>query len=229
MSRVFVLGDIHGACRALRQCLERSEFDYAGDHLISLGDVSDGWPETRQCIDELLRIKNLTYILGNHDSWTLEWMRSGRIEPVWYSQGGKATIDSYRPGVPAEHVRFLSEALLYYQYDNKLFVHAGFDPSRTPDQQDPEILLWDRRLASLALDHYDRPAEGNLLTFDEVYIGHTPIPYAKPIMSRGVWLMDTGAGWSGVLSIMNVDTKEVFTSDPVPALYPGVEGRKRNR
>jgi serine/threonine protein phosphatase 1 len=37
--------------------------------------------------------------------------------------------------------------------------------------------------------------------------------------------MDTGAGWSGVLSMMNVDTKEVFTSDPVPDLYPGVVGR----
>ncbi|HEX8038000.1 MAG TPA: metallophosphoesterase [Chryseosolibacter sp.] len=229
MSRVFVLGDIHGAYRALRQCLERSKFDYGKDRLISLGDVSDGWPETRQCIDELLRIKNLTYILGNHDSWTLEWMLSGRIEPVWYAQGGKATIDSYRSGIPAEHVKFLSEALLYYQYDNKLFVHAGFDPSRPPDQQDREILLWDRSLASLALDHYDSPAEGNLFTFDEVYIGHTPIPYPKPIVSLGVWLMDTGAGWSGVLSIMNVETKEVFTSDPVPTLYPGVQGRKRNR
>jgi serine/threonine protein phosphatase 1 len=39
--------------------------------------------------------------------------------------------------------------------------------------------------------------------------------------------MDTGAGWSGVLTIMNIETKEFFTSDPVPVLYPGIEGRKR--
>jgi hypothetical protein len=26
---------------------------------------------------------------------------------------------------------------------------------------------------------------------------------------------------------MDIETKECFTSDPVPSLYPGVEGRKR--
>ena len=49
----------------------------------------------------------------------------------------------------------------------------------------------------------------------------------KPINACEVWLMDTGAGWSGVLSMMNVNTKEVFSSDPVPSLYPGITGRKR--
>jgi serine/threonine protein phosphatase 1 len=42
-----------------------------------------------------------------------------------------------------------------------------------------------------------------------------------------VWFMDTGAGWSGKLSMMNIDTKEIFMSDPVPELYPGVKGRQR--
>jgi len=42
--------------------------------------------------------------------------------------------------------------------------------------------------------------------------------------------MDTGAGWSGVLSMMNIDTKEIFTSDHVDTLYPGITGRiKRNK
>jgi serine/threonine protein phosphatase 1 len=42
-------------------------------------------------------------------------------------------------------------------------------------------------------------------------------------------MMDTGAGWEGVLSMMNVETKEVFVSDRLPSLYPGVGGRmKRN-
>jgi len=30
--RTFVVGDIHGAYRAFMQCLERSAFDYVGDH-----------------------------------------------------------------------------------------------------------------------------------------------------------------------------------------------------
>jgi serine/threonine protein phosphatase 1 len=60
-----------------------------------------------------------------------------------------------------------------------------------------------------------------------VYIGHTPIPYARPIQSSEIWMMDTGAGWSGVLSLMDIDSKEVYISDPVPHLYPGVNGRSK--
>lgn len=229
MSRVFVIGDIHGACRALRQCLDRSRFDYEHDHLICLGDVSDGWPETKTAIDELMRIKKLTYILGNHDWWTLEWMRHGKVEQVWYNQGGKATIDAYHDGVPPAHIRFLSEAVHYYVYKNKLFVHAGIDPWKPLEEQGEETFLWDRSLASLALNQYRNAGAANISTFDEIYIGHTPVPYSSPILSLGIWLMDTGAGWSGVLSMMNIDSKEVFTSDPVPTLYPGIPGRQRLR
>jgi serine/threonine protein phosphatase 1 len=37
--------------------------------------------------------------------------------------------------------------------------------------------------------------------------------------------MDTGAGWDGCLSIMDINSKEFFTSDPVPSLYPEDSGR----
>lgn len=227
MSRVFVIGDIHGAYRALRQCLQRAQFDNENDHLICLGDVCDGWPETKASIDELMRIRNLTYILGNHDWWTLEWMRDRTIEPVWYAQGGKATVDSYRKGIPPEHMKFLSGAVLHHVYKNKLFVHAGIDPWRPLEDQGRDIFLWDRSLASLALSRFGDSDETRLSHFDEIYIGHTPIPYPAPVKSLGIWLMDTGAGWSGVLSMMDVDTKTTFVSDPVPALYPGVEGRTK--
>jgi serine/threonine protein phosphatase 1 len=227
MSRVFVIGDIHGAYRALRQCLERSGFDPESDRLISLGDVCDGWPETKASVDHLMQIKNLTYILGNHDWWTLQWMLTGRIEEIWYKQGGKATIDSYQEGIPPEHLVFFSDALFHYVHSNKLFVHAGIDPRKPLDQQSKETFLWDRTLAGLALDLYGYSAERKLSAFDEIYVGHTPIPYPKPIHSLGIWLMDTGAGWSGVLSMMDIKTKEMFISDPVPTLYPGIEGRKK--
>lgn len=229
MNRVFVIGDIHGACRALRQCLERSSFDCENDQLICLGDVADGWPETRASIDVLLRIKNLTYILGNHDWWARQWMLTGKTEEIWYGQGGKATIDSYAGGVPSNHISFLSDAVLYHLYDNKLFVHAGIDPRTRLDEQDERTFLWDRRLASAVLERYPDCEADRLSSFNEIYIGHTPIPFPNPIHCMGIWLMDTGAGWSGVLSMMDVQTREVFTSDPVPELYPGIKGRTRRK
>lgn len=226
MGKTYVVGDIHGAYRALRQCLDRAPFDYAHDHLICLGDVSDGWPETKECIDELLKIKNLTYILGNHDHWTLLWMKTREINDGWLSQGGDATIRSYQSGVPQQHIQFLTDALPYFLLGNKLFVHAGIDPHRPLDQQGLEIFLWDRNLAISALDRYYRKVDEKLTGYNEVYIGHTPTSFGKPVNASDVWLMDTGAGWTGVLSLMDINSKEIVTSDPVPLLYPGETGRK---
>jgi serine/threonine protein phosphatase 1 len=227
MPGTFVIGDIHGAYPALIQCLKRADFDYEKDTLIALGDVADGWPQTKSCVDELSKIKNLVYLLGNHDFWTLEWMETGFIDPVWSDQGGKATTDSYHAGIPNEHISFLKKALPYYIDGNRLFVHAGINPLQAIEHQTLHTFLWSRDLAKMALNSHQNSMEGKLTAYDEVYIGHTPVPYDHPIQSGGVWLMDTGAGWSGVLSIMNVNTKEVWISDPVPTLYPGIEGRKR--
>ena len=78
MSRTICCSDIHGNFKALKQCLERSRFDYEKDTLLVLGDLVDGHKETKQCFDEILKIKNLIYILGNHDYMAYRWMVLGR-------------------------------------------------------------------------------------------------------------------------------------------------------
>jgi Predicted phosphoesterases, related to the Icc protein len=235
MSRVLVIGDIHGSYRALIQCLRKARFDYKKDCLICLGDVCDGWPDTKLCIDELLKIKHLVFVMGNHDTWLLDWMQTGDVENIWYVQGGEATIDSYAGSpVPSAHVDFLQKALPYFLWENKLFVHAGIDPALTLAEQTGDILYWDRALAKAALSnhqiHIDTKfavVDHKLTPYEEVYLGHTPIRQERPLYSGGVWLMDTGAGWDGVLSMMDIYSKEVFTSDPSPMLYPGFQGRQR--
>ncbi|HNP96969.1 MAG TPA: metallophosphoesterase, partial [Cyclobacteriaceae bacterium] len=110
MSKTFVIGDIHGSYRALLQCLELSSFNYHYDQLICLGDISDGWPETREAIDEMLKIRNLTFLLGNHDFWTLEWMETGYADSTWLAQGGAATVRSYGSDIPRAHHELLKTA-----------------------------------------------------------------------------------------------------------------------
>jgi serine/threonine protein phosphatase 1 len=228
MGRKLVLGDVHGAWRALKQCLERASFDYEQDQLIALGDICDGWPDTKACMDELLRLKNLVYVLGNHDTWFDDWLKTGEIADIWYAQGGKETIESYKgQHVPEEHRQFFDKAVSYYHLGNELFVHAGINPALKLEYQDDDTFLWDRSLANAALNAHAVNSESPLTSFDSVYLGHTPIRGQKPINAGGVWLMDTGAGWEGVLSLMDIETKQLFTSDPVPQLYPGVKGRKR--
>jgi serine/threonine protein phosphatase 1 len=223
--RTFVLGDIHGAARALKQVLERSSFDYNADRLICLGDVADGWPETKEAIDELLKIPNLTYIMGNHDVWALQWMETREAAETWLDQGGRATCDSYKDKIPASHVTLLKEAREFVVENNTLFVHAGILPGLKAEECSHEILFWDRTLVRMAMDLTKKGTPRQLTPYDEVFVGHTPISASHPTRFCEVWMVDTGAAWSGVLSMMDIHSKEWFTSDVVQELYPGVEGR----
>ncbi len=226
--RTFVIGDIHGGYTALVQCLALAEFNYTKDTLIALGDVCDGWPETAQCFDELLKIKKLVYLLGNHDQWTLEWARNGTAPDLWLQQGGQATVDGYPQGMPFSHQRLLASANQYYVSGNRIFVHAGIIPDMELEYQGQDIFLWDRSLCTLAFRLKQEGNEQQLSSFEEIYVGHTPTTrwgYGVPVKSCNVWMLDTGAAWNGRLSIMDVNTKQYFQSDPVWQLYPGIKGR----
>ena len=220
--RTFVIGDIHGAFKAFINCLEQAVFNYEKDRLICLGDVCDRGPEVNKVFDELLKIKNLVYILGNHDLWAIEWAESGILPDVWLFQGGSDTVNSYTDGMPETHLEFLKKAHHYYLDKNKLFVHGGIHTGVPIEEQDKEFFLWDRSLVSEAMYRKSRDDISPVTGFDEIFVGHTPthnFGSTSPIKACEVWLMDTGAGWGGLLSLMNVDTKEIFQSEVTESFY----------
>ena len=258
--RVFVMGDKHGAAKAMEQCFERSGFDFEKDTLIDLGDVCDGWLSVKECVDQLLKCKNLIAIQGNHDWWFDQWLRTG-VHPVSWLHGGHTTAESYARAarteecpirvipstgawitnlsnvdIPKSHQDFFGKQVPYY-VDNKhrLFVHGGFRRELLLVDNDHSELMWDRRLWNQALSCVG----GNKLVtadgFSEIFIGHSATTNWKhkptgqkrdaPMNSGGVWNVDTGAGFDGKLTIMNVETKEYFQSDPVQDLYPDEAGR----
>ena len=230
MSR-YVIGDIHGAHKALIQCFDRSEFDYSNDILICLGDICDGWPEVYEVFEELLKIKNLIYILGNHDYWTREWMKSGISSDIWLKQGGWATVNSYKSKTPESHKKLLENAFPYFKTENLLFVHGGFNDEKNIEEQSIEELIWNRSLVYKAISNENSGNNSKITSYDEIYIGHTPtLNYNTTVPEKAceVWLLDTGAGWpGGVLSMMNIDTKELFQSENVQTLYPESPGRNK--
>lgn len=166
-SRTLVIGDIHGAARALDQALDRARFDPAADRLISLGDVCDRGPEVDRCIDRLLALDHVLLVRGNHDDWALDWLRTGEADQWWLGNGGDGTVAAYarragvavprRPAgvvelsrtVPADHIAFLEAGADYHietRPDGRhaLFTHAGWDPRQPPGRQSEEDLRWSR-------------------------------------------------------------------------------------
>jgi serine/threonine protein phosphatase 1 len=263
LMRKLVIGDIHGNYKGLIQALERSGFDYDLDTLISLGDVVDGHSESYEVVEELLKIKNLIAIKGNHDDWFNEWIQTG-VSPSNWGQGQSATALSYikrdpsyshiteanvyniphllKPeDIPASHVEFFGSQLSYMlDENNNLFIHGGFNRHLDLKQQPEYVFWWDRDLWSQALS-FKATKPGGLGIgdwkptfkmhgdFKEVFIGHTSTQFwdeDKPMNAANIWNLDTGGGWFGKVSIMEVDTKEYWQSDKASELYPEFKGRK---
>lgn len=240
----FVIGDIHGGLRALTQILHKANIQ-TKDKLIFLGDYVDGWSESPQLIDYLIGLSRTNcciFIRGNHDQLFLDYLQNNYEnlnEKKWFQHGGKATVDAYKNislATKLEHIDFLKSLQnCYLDSQNRLFVHAGFTNVNGIDYEFfPKLFYWDRTLweTAIALDGKIQkdsvlyPKRFNL--YKEIYIGHTPttrINSTIPVHKACVWNIDTGAAFSGKLTIMDIDTKEFWQSDSLPDLYPNEIGR----
>jgi serine/threonine protein phosphatase 1 len=231
----FVTSDSHGGYKALVQCLERCGFDNEVDQLFYVGDVVDGWSEIPESIDLLLSIKNLVYILGNHDQWALEYYTGVLKEDTgeftsWQHHGGLATRKAYNmQKMRQEHMNFLSHANLYHvTEDNILFVHAGFDPKTLLHETHSDVFLWDREFSSYHVTLHQNNCLIQCGNYKDIFIGHTPtlrFGMETPMLMGNVNMVDTGAAFNGKLSIIDIDTKEVWQSDKLKLLYPDEKGR----
>ncbi len=212
--------------------MKKSKFNYEKDTLIVLGDIADGGYNTSEVIEELLKIKNLIYIIGNHDEFFMNHISSGWTKKIWINQGGANTLNSYGgkviPGenfmrepikidtrgvnVPVTHQEFFNKGVYYYiDKENRCFVHAGFNPAISKmESQSKYDLTWDRNLIQ-----YCKKGK-KIKQFKEVFIGHSTTEYINkttlPVNYQNLWCLDTGAGWTGKLTIMNVDTKKYWQS-----------------
>lgn len=115
--------------------------------------------------------------------------------------------------------------------------------------------FWDRDLWQLAMlshkkVHFDEDGSPHATRFNmhkEIFLGHSSTcqwncknhypenndpnqpsrsgPIMVPMNRCNVWNLDTGGGFMGKITIMDVDTKEYWQSDRVQDLYPEIKGR----
>lgn len=241
MSNTFVIGDIHGGLKALQQVLNRANVT-TNDQLIFLGDYVDGWSETPAVLDFLIDLSatySCVFMQGNHEEMLLKWLKKEDDNELWRFHGGEATVQAYQNislGIIEKHIAFLEKLNEYYiDTKNRLFVHAGFTHLKGVGfEYFRGMFWWDRTLwetamavdGNLCVDSIRYPQR--LKLYKEIYVGHTPVirfGASAPMNFANVWNVDTGAAFTGKLSILNVDTKEYWQSDSLPDLYPAEKGR----
>ncbi|MEL6812196.1 MAG: metallophosphoesterase family protein [Bacteroidota bacterium] len=239
--RTLVVGDIHGGLKALEQVLEMVN-PRPKDQFIFLGDYVDGWSEAAETVSFLLHFSEMhscIFIRGNHDYLIHRYLKHRDENPMWLAHGGEASklsYDALSSEEKSKHHDFF-ESLTNYHIDsaNRLFVHAGFTNLNGPQHEYfGNLVFWDRTLwevarsldPNLSLDDPKYPQR--LKLFSEIYIGHTPVTrmgQTIPLNFANLWNVDTGAAFTGPLTVMDVDTKQYWQSEPVFELYPTEKGR----
>lgn len=279
----YIIGDIHGRASALRDVLKQSKFDYDNDLLIILGDVADGGDNTKDVVEEMLKIRHRVFIMGNHDMMFIRHMMSGHVEPLWVNQGGAKTLNSYggnvtpsehvtglpivkgldNVSIPDAHVQFFRDAILHFEYNNNLFVHGGFDTNKPLHEQDDNTFLWDRSIIRKA-------EQGDIPGYDKIFVGHTTTQMIErdwvnykcrdcgfekskqfenntdlndnadcdncgsdnvhqsfgcvsPVLIGNLVCLDTGAGWDGKLTLMDVNDQQKYWQSEL--LEPAIKYR----
>src|SRR5690606_16022165 len=102
-----------------------------------------------------------------------------------------------------------------------------------PEEVDEDFYMWDRGFWNFMLQNkynieYIKKTISLKNPHNRIFIGHTPTirqNSSLPINISNVWNMDTGACFDGRLSIMNLDTQEIYQSEVVRKLYPKEKGR----
>lgn len=171
---VYAVGDIHGRDDLLGSLLATIGADAAGRspgprRIVYLGDYVDRGMQSREVIDRLLLGPpagfEVTCLMGNHEEAFLAFLDGEEAGFDWLRYGGLETLHSYgvpvarQPNtprdleqlraealerVPAAHVGFMRDAILWHGEGDYLFVHAGVRPGLPLERQQPRDLLWIR-------------------------------------------------------------------------------------
>jgi serine/threonine protein phosphatase 1 len=244
--RIFTLGDIHARFKALRQVFTRAHFDFDHDICIFVGDIVDRGEEPYECMEFMYHLKNKVLIQGNHDINFHGYIRNGQ-DFLAGKHGVAITKQKWNYEIKYDEIKknivhSYFESMVPYHIDikNRIFTHGGFDNLQPIEDQIAFEFAWNRNLWEEAIKCSSEQKIPTVDCFTEIYIGHTPTirygakeeitmagiilnvgePITTPMYMGGVWNMDTGAGFDeGKLTMMNIDTKEIFQSDLIKDLY----------
>lgn len=158
MALTYAIADLHGRYDLLEKAM-LAIVSHAGDEpftVVTLGDYVDRGPDSKKIVDALMRgsgwpVGRLICLKGNHEDMMVETLTAPLHPDWWIGNGGGATLISYghaRSGeytpdvVPQSHINWLRDLPLTHVDQHRVFVHAGVDPHKPLDQQEPKTLLW---------------------------------------------------------------------------------------
>ena len=219
---LFAIGDIHGCLKQLVSLQDKifnyPEYKKENDVIIYLGDYIDRGPNSKEIIQNMVRIQKENiksiFLMGNHEQVMIDFIFN-KVNNLkyWIALGADKTFKSYNLGLaefikdgfesnkieklrtlfiermPEEHQYFIKNLRLFYSIGKYLFVHAGINPEKVLKNQNKIDFLWSRS---------DQFFDKNF-KFEKIIVhGHTP---EKEVVNFPYRInIDTGCFFSGKLS-----------------------------
>lgn len=233
----YIVADIHGCYHQYQMLLEKIQFSEK-DKLYVLGDVVDRGPEPIKVLQDMMKRRNVIFILGNHDFIMYTFMKKMSVEitednydkhlttdllldyNLWLQDGGRVTVEQFNKLSYSEKMDmldYIAGASLYEVIENNgkeyRLVHAGlsnFAPDKAMDEYDLYDFLEERT------DYTKRyyPEENIFLV-----TGHTPTVFiedwgkTKVYMKNGHIALDCACVGGGKLAAFCIETEEVIYVD----------------
>jgi len=223
--RIYTVGDIHGRIDLLNELhglivADAETVQNLKKTVVYLGDYVDRGPGTFEVLDVLINEPlagfEAVHLKGNHEDMMLEFL-AGPPEPLWISNGGLATLDSYgveppaalylpadletfrrrlQGALPSDHLDFLQSLRLCHTEGDYFFVHAGIRPGVPLEAQNPHEMMWIRDRFLLSDADFGK----------RVVHGHTPNLVPEVFENRiGI---DTGAFYTECLTCLVLEGAE---------------------
>ena len=191
LMRIAVIPDIHGHLKELKSLLKAIGPVGKGLAVVQLGDFVDRGPESRACVELLMKgqqqnPERFVVLKGNHEQMLVESAKGGQALMAWMANGGDATLRSYGDDFErlcrgaGKHGAWMETLPLRWEHEGLLFCHAGLGP-KNANASDSEAMLWQRPPL----------VRGK---FKAVVCGHTPTKSGKVEAEDGVFHCDLGLG-----------------------------------
>ena len=231
----YIIADIHGCYEEYMELIHKIKPSVGKDYLYILGDAIDKGPEPMKVLLDIMKRRNIIYIIGNHDYLFTYFMLKmafdlSKIESMseddildfnaYLEDGGLTTIASFMK-LPYEEKRaicdFLENASVYDEIKvngkRYVLVHAGINNFRE------EVLLEEYDFTDFICERTDYRKRYYQDRNTYVITGHTPTMCINPDSSPKVFIgnghiaLDCGCVYGGKLAAYCIETNKAIYVD----------------
>ena len=215
---LLVVSDIHGSINALNRMLDITNFS-DNDKLIVLGDTIDRGKNSKLVLEKLYSLRDqATFLIGNHEILLMNAMESVFDIPVYFNNGGLATLQSFGIEHPKQvidsklnkYVQWMKTWKYKLQIGQVRFVHGGLYPYVAWNNQHISDCTWIRSV------DYEGKVQGDK-DYSYLIAGHTVV--LDPKMYKQKFFLNIDGGYVfgqelRAITFNNIDSFHV-TSDGV--------------